>query len=103
MMVPEVTRPTPTGDRASEWRDGDARTVATVGHGVLVDGVGADADARRDARRLRSRRGLRLRAAGRADQRPDRLRAPLPAEDQAGPGPRRQPDLGRGRGLRPRL
>ena len=73
-------------------------------HDVLVDGVGAHADARRHARHLRAPDdGFDYERLVGADQRPDRVRAAVPAADPADARPGRQPGLGRRRGLRPRL
>ena len=60
----------------------------------------------RDGRDLRPRAdsgGFDYDAAGRADPRPDLVRAALPPAGAGGPGPPRQPGLGRRRALRPRL
>ena len=58
----------------------------------------------RDGGDLRPRGlGLRLRPPGRADPRPDPVRAALPPAAPAGARAARQPGLGRRRALRPRL
>ena len=51
----------------------------------------------------RATSGFDYDAAGRADRRPDRVRAALPPAPPVGAGPARQPGLGRRPGLRPRL
>ena len=70
----------------------------------LADGVPADADAQRDGRDLRpGRLRLRLRRAGRAHRRPDRVRAALPPAAAPVPGRLANPVWVDDPRLRPRL
>ena len=70
----------------------------------LAEESPSHADAQRDRRDLRARRlRLRLRAPGRADRRPDLVRAALPAAGAVRARPAGQPGLGRRPALRPRL
>ena len=85
----------------------DAGPVDVAGPDLPEGRESGHADARRHRGHLRAtgarRRRVRLREPGRADPRPDRLRAAVPAAHPADPGPVRRSDLGGRRGLRHHL